>query len=64
MAEVQLFGLNPAGFHFVSMLVHTLNVVLIFLLLRAATGFHWRSAAVAALFAVHPLNVEAVAWGE
>ncbi|HKU20169.1 MAG TPA: tetratricopeptide repeat protein [Terriglobales bacterium] len=62
MAEVQLFGLNPAGFHFVSMLVHTLNVVLIFLLLRAATGFHWRSAAVAALFAVHPLNVEAVAW--
>lgn len=62
MAEVQLFGLSPAGFHFISMLVHALNVVLVFLLLRAATGLHWRSAAVAALFAVHPLNVEAVAW--
>jgi protein O-mannosyl-transferase len=62
MAEVQLFGLNPAGYHLASVLVHLVNVVLLFLLLRAATGFHWRSAAVAALFAVHPLNVEAVAW--
>lgn len=62
MAEVQLFGLNPAGFHFASMLVHAINVVLLFLLLQAATGERWRSAAVAALFAVHPLNVEAVAW--
>src|SRR5579871_46150 len=62
MAEVQLFGLNPAGFHFASMLVHALNVALAFWLLCAATGLPWRSAAVAALFAVHPLNVEAVAW--
>ena len=62
MAEVQLFGLNPAGYHFSSMLVHAVNVVLVFLLLRGATGYLGRSAAVAALFAVHPLNVEAVAW--
>jgi tetratricopeptide (TPR) repeat protein len=62
MAEVQLFGLKPAGFHLVSMLTHAVNVVLVFLLLQAATGRRWRSAAVAALFAVHPLNVEAVAW--
>ena len=62
MAEVQLFGLRPAGFHFASMLVHAVNVVLVFLLLRAATGHAWRSATLAALFAFHPLNVEAVAW--
>jgi Flp pilus assembly protein TadD len=62
MAEVQLFGVQPAGFHLVSMLAHAFNVVLVFLLLQAATGGRWRSTAVAALFAVHPLNVEAVAW--
>lgn len=62
MAEIQMFGLKPAGFHFVSILVHVINVVLLFLLLQVATGFRWRSAVVAILFAVHPLNVEAVAW--
>ncbi len=60
--DVTLFGLNPAGPHYVNVLLHAANVVLLFLFLEAATGFVWRSLAVAALFAVHPLNVESVAW--
>lgn len=62
MADVQFFGLHPAGHHAVSLILHAVNVVLLFLLLRAATGFLWRSFFVAALFALHPLNVECVAW--
>jgi tetratricopeptide (TPR) repeat protein len=62
MADVQLYGRNPAGHHFTSVLLHILGVVLLFLLLERATGRAFRSAAVAALFAVEPLNVEAVAW--
>jgi protein O-mannosyl-transferase len=62
MADVQMFGLNPAGHHLTSVLLHATNVVLLFLLLGRATGRTWRSAIVAALFAVHPLNVESVAW--
>ena len=62
MADVQLYGRNPAGHHFTSVLLHILAVVLLFLLIESATGRALRSAAVAALFAVQPLNVEAVAW--
>jgi len=62
MADVQLYGLNPAGHHFTNVLLHILDVVLLFLLMEWATGRALRSAAVAALFAVQPLNVEAVAW--
>ncbi len=62
MADVQLYGRNPAGHHFTSVLLHILGVVLLFLLIESATGRALRSAAVAALFAVQPLNVEAVAW--
>jgi tetratricopeptide (TPR) repeat protein len=62
MADCQVFGLNPAGHHAVSVLLHALNAVLLFLLLDRATGFRWRSFWVAALFALHPLNVETVAW--
>src|SRR5208337_3747675 len=62
MLDVQLFGLRPAGHHAQSVLWHAFNVVLLFLLLAKATGFARRSALVAALFAVHPLNVESVAW--
>ena len=62
MADVQLYARNPAGHHFTSVLLHILAVVLLFLLMERATGFALRSAAVAALFAVQPLNVEAVAW--
>jgi protein O-mannosyl-transferase len=62
MMDVQFFGLHPSGHHATSLILHCLNVVLLFFLLRAATGFLWRSAFVAALFALHPFNVECVAW--
>jgi protein O-mannosyl-transferase len=62
MTDVQLFRFNPMGHHLDSMIWHALNVLLLFLLLRTATGFVWRSATVAALFAFCPLNVECVAW--
>jgi tetratricopeptide (TPR) repeat protein len=58
----ELFGKNPAGHHFMSALIHALNAVLLFLLLQKATGFTWRSLIVAALFALHTVNVESVAW--
>ncbi|MGA9355257.1 MAG: tetratricopeptide repeat protein [Terriglobales bacterium] len=60
--DCQLFGLSPAGPHAVNLLLHAANAVLLFLLLASATGFLWRSLAVAALFALHPINVESVAW--
>ncbi len=60
--DCELYGLNPAGHHFTSLLLHVLNVVLLFLLLLRATGATGRSALVAALFAIHPFNVESVAW--
>ena len=60
--DVQMFGLAPAGHHLSSMIFHGLNVVLLFLMLWKATGSQGRSFVVAALFAVHPLNVECVAW--
>jgi tetratricopeptide (TPR) repeat protein len=60
--DVQMFGLTPVGHHFNSVSFHTLNAVLLFLLLWKATGAKRRSFAVAAFFAVHPLNVECVAW--
>jgi protein O-mannosyl-transferase len=60
--DCQLFGLNPAGHHYVNVLLHALNVVLVFWLLWKATGLPGRSFMVAALFALHPLNVESVAW--
>jgi protein O-mannosyl-transferase len=60
--DVQLFGLNAGGHHALNASFHALNVVLLFLTLDRITRFRWRSLAVAALFAVHPLNVESVAW--
>jgi tetratricopeptide (TPR) repeat protein len=60
--DCELFGLHPAGHHYMSVLLHTANVVLLFLLLQDATGFRWRSLMVATLFALHPINVESVAW--
>ena len=62
MTDVQFFGTNPRGHHAVSIALHALNVVLLFFVLRLATRAVMRSAVVAALFAVHPLNVECVAW--
>jgi Tfp pilus assembly protein PilF len=60
--DFQLFGLNPAAHHSINLLLHTANVLLLFILLQWLTGYTWRSVAVAALFAVHPMNVESVAW--
>jgi protein O-mannosyl-transferase len=60
--DAQLFGLNPVGHHYTNVVLHGLNAVLLFLLLQSATGFTWRSLMVAALFALHPVNVESVAW--
>ncbi len=60
--DCEIFGLNPAGHHYVNVSLHAANVVLLFLLLQRATGFRWRSLTVAALFALHPMNVESVAW--
>jgi Tfp pilus assembly protein PilF len=62
MLDVQLFGMSPGGFHLTNLALHAANAVLLFLVLRLLTGAHWRSAAVAALFAWHPLHVESVAW--
>jgi tetratricopeptide (TPR) repeat protein len=61
-ADSQLFGPSPLGPHVVNILLHAANASLLFLFLRAATGAFWRSACVAALFALHPLRVETVAW--
>jgi tetratricopeptide (TPR) repeat protein len=60
--DCQLFGLDPAGHHDTNVLLHAVNGLLLFLVLKRATGMVWRSLMVAALFALHPLNVESVAW--
>ena len=62
LLDVRLFGLNAGRHHLVSLLFHTANTVLLFLLLQHLTGAAWRSAFVAALFALHPLHVQSVAW--
>ncbi len=60
--DYQLFGANPAGHHMVSVLLQALNAILVFWVLKRATGATARSFMVAALFAVHPMNVEPVVW--
>ncbi len=60
--DFQLFGLQPAGHHLVNVALHALNAVLVFWVLRRATGYSGRSFMVAALFALHPVNVEPVVW--
>ncbi|MCU0782908.1 MAG: tetratricopeptide repeat protein [Verrucomicrobia bacterium] len=62
MLDCQLFGLNPGPHHLVNVLFHAANAMLLFLLLRNLTGAFWRCAAVAMLFAWHPLQVDTVAW--
>jgi len=62
MTDVSLFGLAPGWHHRVNVLVHLANTVLLFLVLWRMTGGLWQSAFAAALFAVHPLHVESVAW--
>ncbi|MCC6537930.1 MAG: hypothetical protein IT162_10295, partial [Bryobacterales bacterium] len=62
MLDASLFGEDPGAMHTMSMWIHAANTILLFTLLRYLTGAVWRSAAVAALFALHPLHVEPVAW--
>jgi len=62
MLDCQIYGLKPAGHHVTNLLFHILNSLLLFGLLQRLTGARWRSAFVAALFALHPLHVESVAW--
>jgi tetratricopeptide (TPR) repeat protein len=62
MTDCHLFGLNPGMHHLSNVLIHTANSILLFLLFRWMTGNLWASAFVAALFALHPLRAESVAW--
>jgi protein O-mannosyl-transferase len=62
MMDCQLYGLNAGGHHATNVVLHTIAVLLLFRVLRQMTGAVWKSAFVAALFAVHPLHVESVAW--
>jgi len=62
MLDCQLFGLNAGGHHLTNVLLHAATAILLFLVLRQMTGSPWPSAFVAAVFAIHPLRVESVAW--
>ncbi|MDA2933643.1 hypothetical protein MYX82_04810, partial [Acidobacteria bacterium AH-259-D05] len=62
MLDCQFYGLNPGGHHLTNLVLHLANVLLLFAVLQQMTGAVWRSAVVAALFGLHPLNVESVAW--
>ncbi len=62
MLDCQLYGLKAGGHHFTNVVLHSVGVLLLFALLRKMSGMLWRSAFVAALFAIHPLHVESVAW--
>lgn len=62
MTDVQLFGMNPRGHHLTNVVIHTVSALLLFVLLVRTTGAMWQSLWVAALFALHPLHVESVAW--
>lgn len=62
LLDVSLFGLWPGGHHLMNVLLHALNTALLFLVLWRLTQARWRSAFVAALFAIHPIHVESVAW--
>lgn len=62
MLDVAIFGMNPGKHHLTNVLFHVANTVLLFLLFAALTGSVWRSGFAAALFAIHPIHVESVAW--
>jgi Flp pilus assembly protein TadD len=62
MLDCRFYGLNSGGHHLTNVLLHTASVILLFLVLRRMTWLLWRSAFVAAVFAIHPLRVESVAW--
>jgi len=60
MVDAELYGIDPRGHHFTSVIIHALSAMLLFLLLLRITGSLWQSSCVAALFAIHPLQVESV----
>jgi len=62
MTDVQLYGMNPRGHHLTSLVIHSITSLLLLYLLLRCTGSLWQSSLVAALFALHPLHVESVAW--
>jgi tetratricopeptide (TPR) repeat protein len=62
MADVQMFGMHAGGHHLTNVLLHMLNAILLLVWLHTITGEFWKSSVVAALFALHPLHVESVAW--
>ena len=62
MLDCQIYGLRPAGHHFTNIALHNLAAVLLFLVFFRMTGYLWRSAFVAGIFAIHPMRVESVAW--
>jgi len=62
MLDCQLYGLNPSMHHTTSLIFHIINCLLLFLVFKGMTGAVWKSAFIAALFALHPINVESVAW--
>jgi tetratricopeptide (TPR) repeat protein len=62
MADCQIYGLKPGGHHFTNVVLHNIGAILLFLVFRGMTGSIWRSAFVAAIFAIHPMRVESVAW--
>ncbi len=62
MFDYQLYGFNAGGYHWTNVILHIFNAILLFFLFRNMTGALWRSAFVAALFAIHPINVESVVW--
>jgi len=62
MLDCELYGLNAGGHHLTNVILHTIAVLLLFLVLKQTTNALWQSAFVAALFAIHPLHVESVAW--
>ena len=62
MLDCQIYGLNPGGHHLTGLLFHIVNTLLLFVVLKQMTGALWQAAFVSALFALHPLHVESVAW--
>ena len=62
MLDMEFFGLDPKGHHIVNVIFHLINALLLYLFLFGTTKSHWKSSFVAALFALHPLHVESVAW--
>lgn len=62
MTDCELFGLNPGGHHATSIFIHILNTLLLFIVFLKMTGDKWKSAFLSAVFALHPINVDSVAW--